>query len=296
MQRRYDMAVWVGVALAAALWLPAGPAAAQVMATKLTPDGLTATTTVTPPTGGGASGTFEITNPTISGTTGFHSFTDFDVKKDDIVNLIFPNMTTKLVNLVRQKIQIDGKVQGLKVDATLGGMLVFASPQGIDVGASGTINAGSVVLAAPTLQVIDNILGDFTKAQDLIVGNIDLAPTATINIDGTINGAYGISIFANEVIIGGRLRSGKFIGYEDLITGYPDLVKTAVNLDLVIGTGIKVLADGSIEITAGGSVFTNRDVDLTWELSNRARTGESQRRIELTSRTVPSACESLPRS
>ena len=78
MERRCNMAVWAGVALAAALWLPAGPATAQpVTVTKLTPDGLTVATTVTPPTVGGASGTFEITNPTISGTTGFHSFTDF---------------------------------------------------------------------------------------------------------------------------------------------------------------------------------------------------------------------------
>ena len=80
-----------------------------------------------------------------NGTVGRNKFTDFTLDRGNIVNMRFNQLgkdqsVEHLVNLVNAKIDIQGTVNAVQGN-TIGGHLIFASPQVIVVGASGVINA-----------------------------------------------------------------------------------------------------------------------------------------------------------
>lgn len=129
-----------------------------------------------------------------SGTVGLNRFQTFNVDNGQIANLYFKpynsdNVLDTLVNTVENQINISGVVNGIR-NNTIDGNLYFISPQGMVVGSTGVINAGSLTMIASSTPV-ESAADAASK-----IGNFRncLLNDASINIQGQINTATGIDL------------------------------------------------------------------------------------------------------
>ena len=157
-------------------------------------------------------------------------YKNFDVNAGKIANMYFHKQgesheTSNLVNVVGNQININGTVNAIR-NNTIGGNVYFLSSQGMMVGASGAINAGSLTVMTPNKKLIygvmtGNALDAVTdemvnKVVDLFTDDVDVDskvftnfatgsnwskiqartipvnPSGTITVEGKINTLDGI--------------------------------------------------------------------------------------------------------
>lgn len=92
--------------------------------------------------GGGTQ--YDITNQQMSGNNALNRFNDFGITQKDVANLHLGDAAHQ-INLVKNKIDIDGVVNAIK-DNKIGGDVYFFSNAGIAVGANGVFNVGRLTL------------------------------------------------------------------------------------------------------------------------------------------------------
>ncbi|MBR1461424.1 leukotoxin LktA family filamentous adhesin, partial [bacterium] len=119
----------------------------------------------------GNNGVYNI-NPTdwITGTDiGYRKYTNFDLSQGDVANLIFqygPHDIETFINMVDNKININGIVNSMRDGSFYNGKAIFVSPNGMIIGASGVLNVGSLGVYTPTTSVYNNYKnnpnGDFS--------------------------------------------------------------------------------------------------------------------------------------
>ena len=120
---------------------------------QVTPDGRTATSI----TRNGA--TANVRTGTIANNHGVNSFSSFNVRQGATVNLHAPNGTRGTINIVNgSQAQIHGIVRGMQ-NGSVGGDVYIAAPNGVVVGPTGTIRAGSIGLSTPSQSVVNNLFG-----------------------------------------------------------------------------------------------------------------------------------------
>ncbi len=168
--------------------------------------------------------TTNITGGLINNGTGFHHFTDFDVSRGDIANLIFAQGADRYVNLVDKQVSIYGIFNSIK-GGNIGGDVIFVSPLGMIVGASGVMNVGS-------LQTITPVQGTYNSLLDLGTGisyenNIqnlksDINNVSMTNIQGKIFASDSIDLSDGRNLMIGSNAS--------LVTGFNEngFAKTSV--------------------------------------------------------------------
>ena len=141
----------------------------------------------------------------LSSQVGVNKFKDFNLDKGHIANIQFNKLQT-VANLVDNKININGTVNALR-DGKIGGNLYFLSPNGIAVGSSGVINAGSFTGMAVSQSYFDSL----SKIDSAHTFMTELAPTRIqynndtkkgIDIQGVINAPGGISLYATKINVG----------------------------------------------------------------------------------------------
>lgn len=87
---------------------------------------------------------YDITNQQVNGGNALNKFTDFALKQHDVANLHMGEANHQ-INVVKNKIDIDGVVNAIK-DNKIGGDVYFFSDAGIAVGATGVFNVGRLTL------------------------------------------------------------------------------------------------------------------------------------------------------
>lgn len=87
---------------------------------------------------------YDITNQQVNGGNALNKFTDFALKQHDVANLHMGEANHQ-INVVKNKIDIDGVVNAIK-DNKIGGDVYFFSDAGIAVGANGVFNVGRLTL------------------------------------------------------------------------------------------------------------------------------------------------------
>ena len=168
-----------------------------------------ATDTILTPSGS----VLDITTNTIRGSTAFNSFSSFSVAAGQTVNLIQPDSTAALVNVVRGgRTDIAGQLNTIKNGAT-GGNVFIVNPDGFVVSTGGVINAGTLTLSTGSADFADDLideanggtfLGD-TPTALLFAGREDLSATGDITVDGDIF-ARRLSLRAGaRMLIDGRI-------------------------------------------------------------------------------------------
>ncbi len=188
-------------------------------------------------------GAYEIRPDIFNGDVGFKKFQEMNLSKGDIMNFIFQAYNMKelengdvdinswdidtFVNLVRDQIQLNGIVNavksfegGLKND----GNLIFISPQGMVVGASGVLNVGSLHTYTPSVESFNSLYDrmpsldpgknssgqDYTYSIDAEKTNLSLSDIETlkgsegaISINGRILARGDVGLNGSDVNVGG---------------------------------------------------------------------------------------------
>lgn len=94
-------------------------------------------------TGGGIQ--YDIYNQQVNNRSALNKFTDFGIGQKDVANLQLGSSVDRQINLVKNRIDIDGVVNAIK-DNKIGGDVYFFSDAGIAVGATGVFNVGRLTL------------------------------------------------------------------------------------------------------------------------------------------------------
>ena len=167
------------------------------------------------------------TSTIVGGKTAVNSFDKYTVDKGNIVNMHFGDKASSgnadnLVNLVNEKIDINGTVNAIQ-NNKIGGNMYFLSSQGIAVGADGVINAGSLYMMTPTSTVMNNIFDnkgaiDESNLNSAMGGNIALNPEATITVAGKIN------VNNNALVTGGVITTATGSEIKTGVTDFSSLV------------------------------------------------------------------------
>ena len=88
---------------------------------------------------------YDITNQQVKGGSALNKFTNFGIGQKDVANLQLGSSVDRQINLVQNRINIDGVVNAIK-DNKIGGDVYFFSNAGIAVGANGVFNVGRLTL------------------------------------------------------------------------------------------------------------------------------------------------------
>lgn len=92
---------------------------------------------------------YDIYNQQVNNGSALNKFTDFGIGQKDVANLQLGSSVDRQINLVKNRIDIDGVVNAIK-DNKIGGDVYFFSDAGIAVGANGVFNVGRLTLGTNT--------------------------------------------------------------------------------------------------------------------------------------------------
>lgn len=247
----------------------------------------------------------EISTAHINGSVAANKFTKFQVGEKHLVDMILPENTNHLVNFVDNKISVNGTVNALKEisvnnaikEKKVGGNLYFVSPQGMIVGKTGVINAGSLTAVITTDDAYKkySALSDqkfplglgqgeeeaLATLQKMQQREVPLNPAGVITVKGSINTGNRITLAASQI----HLESGAKLS--NLETDFKDLVHIKEGQNLVTQSSVsdtmvtREAADGSGDIlllarsdsSATGSIagsVTKQKVQATVKVANGA--------------------------
>lgn len=229
------------------------------------------------------------------GKIGVNRFAEFAVAQNHIVNLKLPGSAGNLLNFVETGIEVNGTVNSV-VGNAVGGNLFFVTPQGMTVGKTGVINAGSLTAVVTTqdafkewtTESMGTLPNVTTKLLDKMqTGEVPINPAGVITVEGSINAGNRIVLAASKIDVGKDARiSNVHAAGDDFsklvnITDESGTIVTASGVEggLVLeeasdGSGdILLLArsDGSgqtinptvnAEITVAGSITSREDADV----------------------------------
>ena len=88
---------------------------------------------------------YDINNQQVNKGSALNKFTDFGIGQKDVANLQLGSAVDRQINLVKNRIDIDGVVNAIK-DNKIGGDVYFFSNAGIAVGEHGVFNVGRLTL------------------------------------------------------------------------------------------------------------------------------------------------------
>lgn len=192
------------------------------------------------------SGRADIYAESVHGDVGLNRFKDFKVGNQELANLYFQQAKDSaafntLVNTVDSRIDINGTVNAIR-DNKVGGNLYFLSKDGMIVGTSGVVNAGSLTVLAA-----ENSFENAKAASEALQKqNWELSSKGTIDVSGTLNTATGIDLRAAYINVA-KAKGSSFA--PQLRTGM--LFYTTVNTDgLVSNAAVK---DGRLTATVDSS-------------------------------------------
>ncbi len=214
----------------------------------------------------GNNGVYNI-NPTamINGSDiGYRKYKDFNLDKGDIANLIYQygnRDVETFVNLVDNKININGVVNSMRDGNFYNGKAIFVSPNGMVVGASGVLNVGSLSITTPTQETYN-----YYKANP----NADLTNlysskgNSTVTIDGRAFATNNIDITSGNIIVNGSMLAGT--GNNSVITNNSQsdaLFNTLVNTQNIHEANNFNSRNGNIQISSGiGTAITGNMQNL----------------------------------
>lgn len=146
---------------------------------------------------------YDITNQQVNNGSALNKFTDFGIGQKDVANLQLGSSVDRQINLVKNRIDIDGVVNAIK-DNKIGGDVYFFSNAGIAVGENGVFNVGRLTLGTNT-----------TYGEGLYNGGMEshLQKTAAEQAKAVAGGSD----------ISFKKRGGKVYAQDDVIVGAGDV-------------------------------------------------------------------------
>lgn len=233
----------LALALGAALGIPAASFGDQIVTDGRTHTTLNVNGRVT-----------DVTTATVVGNNAFNSFSKFDVYSGNTVNLQVPSGAANLLNLVNSSSasRIDGLLNAVK-NGQIGGNVFLANPEGIVVGKSGVINAGSLTLLTPTHSFLDSFFDapgapNAGATTSMLTGTLPINDKGLIHVKGRINTTGDLSLIGGDIINAGSIQTGAV--FRGAQADFSDIVNVS---DVAAGNRISV-QNGKIRILAANDI------------------------------------------
>ncbi len=223
----------------------------------------------------------------VGSATALNHFSNFSLDQGNIANLYFgtsfDGSATNLINFVDSRIDVNGVVNAIR-NSQVGGNLYFLSVDGMTVGATGAVNAGSINIMTPTKSAFDSLVRDAYAVEgvdlnaaesnqaavnDVLNVQYAINPAGTISVAGKMNAPDGIIMKSANI----NLESGAVLN-----TAYTE-GKPGIDFSSLVNTTDANGNNVSAEITGGTLSATegkNGDIILAAVASSSASApGES---------------------
>ena len=217
-----------------------------------------------------------------TGDNAMNWFKSFELDQNHIANMYFRTSKTdsdaaNLVNFVESRVNINGTVNAIQ-NNKIGGNLFFLFEDGLVVGKTGVINAGTFSAMPHNNMWIDKATKKKHLNEYLALDTNVMDLGGTIDVYGQINTVNGIRLKAGRAVnIGGKvndelvkaaLRSG-VVDFSNVVntngssglSGVQLKAERLTNGDIVLGQS--QLAAGNIELTAEATHANFKDVSFT---------------------------------
>lgn len=240
------------------------------------PDGMTATNV-------NVNGNiYNVTTETVSGNNAFNSFHTFDVYQGTTVNLILPNQTQNLINIIHDKAtNIDGILNSYQ-NGQIGGNVLLLNPNGIMVGANGVVNVGSITMATADAAFLKSLVNNGkinqTAVNAVLDGDIPISPSGTVSVKGKIKAQKQVSVQAQHVKNEGEIRvkpslsdlvntGNSQIEYQDISIEDGAIVINAeqdfINAGIIAVEGNSGKKTNNINIQAGNDIIVEKNAVIS---------------------------------
>ncbi len=241
----------------------------------------------------GKNGVYNITPEHFSGNAGYRKYDNFKLDKGHVANLEFIRSDGKanpdtFVNLVNNKVNINGLVNTTRNGGFYNGHAVFITPGGFVVGSSGVLNVGRLSVATPNQSTYNSMLSGYGDKDYNYAANIGRnisaltqnskgnAGAADISIQGKVFSRNGAEMTGSNVAVSGNIVNGvkatPVLTTEDQAL---ELFNSLVNTNGImkdnyasnfVSNGSRVLVkatnglnvSGSVDNGAGNSYLTNK--------------------------------------
>lgn len=217
---------------------------------------------------------YNIEGNKFSGQTQFRHYDKFDLSKGDIANLIYKNGYKNFVNLVNNRVSINGLVNTMRGNNFYNGHAIFVSPNGIVIGASGVLNVGSLSLLTPSQSSYNSFLNAYngTNASDLAkyeygasaYNGLIKDSHGEIVVNGKILSREEVNLYGDKIIVQGTAqdKAGIIAGWKDENTVFDTDVKAKEVFNSLVSNNIKDatnfdLKNGKVVIVAGDKDVEN---------------------------------------
>ena len=158
---------------------------------------------------------YDITNQQVNNGNALNKFTDFALTQHDVANLHMGEANHQ-INVVKNKINIDGVVNAIK-DNKIGGDVYFFSDAGIAVGANGVFNVGRLTLGTNTTYgeglynggMESHLQKTAAEQAKAVAGGSDITLQGKVYAAGdVVLGAGSVNVTADSVnVTGGEIRT-----------------------------------------------------------------------------------------
>lgn len=152
---------------------------------------------------------YDITNQQVKDGNALNKFTDFALKQHDVANLHMGEANHQ-INVVKNKIDIDGVVNAIKDNKMIGGDVYFFSNAGIAVGEHGVFNVGRLTLGTNAAYGEALYNGGMEKhlAQSAASQAKAVAGGSDISLEGKVYAQSDVVLGAGSVNVkGGEIRT-----------------------------------------------------------------------------------------
>ena len=152
---------------------------------------------------------YDIYNQQVNNGSALNKFTDFGIGQKDVANLQLGSSVDRQINLVKNRIDIDGVVNAIK-DNKIGGDVYFFSNAGIAVGENGVFNVGRLTLGTNAAYGEALYNGGMEKhlAQSAASQAKAVAGGSDISLNGKVYAQSDVVLGAGSVNVkGGEIRT-----------------------------------------------------------------------------------------
>ena len=149
----------------------------------------------------GINGVYDINPETHKGSVGFRHYDNFYLSEGDVANLIMKIGSRNLgtfINLVDNKVNIQGLLNTVRNGQFVDGHAVFISPKGMVVGQNGVLNVGSLSVLTPNSNTYDALKKD-PLSTDL--AKLQNETNGEILVKGKILSRGDVNLRASNVIL-----------------------------------------------------------------------------------------------
>lgn len=201
-----------------------------------------------------------VTTQSLRDGNAFSTYSNFAVGQGDQVKMLVPQGANWWVNIVRDaQVRVDGRLESRLANGNIGGNLLFIDSHGFAVGPKGQIDTGRLGFAAPSTAFVDGLLNNIQNGglsgatvNKVLGGDFDRSATGSVNIQGRVNAAEGVSLMAGY---GGTDTHAVNVSGQVVVNGR--VAGSAVNLGDLKSLAPMQDVDGVIDITTPGSIMLN---------------------------------------